>query len=142
MGLLDLISNITQDIIDKQPKPLNGTVKAYYDGACTVETDDGVMENIECVNIPKIGTSCLLVPVDDEYTCIPTETDDTLMIYSLGLGKFSINDDGDLLLDMAIGAENYFSINNDGDLIIDLNGDTREQNFSINDDGDVIYDGV
>ena len=142
MGLLDLISNITQDIIDKQPKPLNGTVKSYYDGACTVETDDGVMENIECVNIPKIGTSCLLVHVDDDYTCIPTETDDTLMIYSLGLGKFSINNEGDLLFDMAIGAENYFSINNDGDLIIDLNGDTREQDFSINDDGDVIYDGV
>ena len=64
------------------------------------------------------------------------------MMYALGLGKFSINDDGDLLFDMAIGAENYFSINNDGDLIVDLNGDSREQDFSINDDGDVIYDGV
>lgn len=140
MGLLDTLTEITQDTINNQPQPIYGTVTRYYDGSCTVETEEGTLENIQCVNIPKIGTACILIPIEDEYTCIPNETDDTLMIYSLGLGKFHINDDGDLIFDMAIGASNYFSLNNNGDLIIDLNGDSREENFSINDDGDVIYE--
>lgn len=64
--------------------------------------------------------------------------DDTL-IFALGLGKFEINSDGDLLLTLPIGVENYFSIDNNGDLIIDLDGSDMEENFSINDEGDVIY---
>ena len=58
----------------------------------------------------------------------------------MGLGKFKVDENGDLLLDLPIGVENYFSLNTNGDLIVDLNGDSREQQFSINDDGDVIYE--
>lgn len=140
MGLVNNLTGITQDTIDSQPKTLYGTVLKYYEGSCTVETDDGVLENIPCVNIPKIGTACLLIPVDDTYNCIPNEVDDTISLYAMGLGKFSINDDGDLLFDMAIGAANIFRLNNNGELIVDLNGDSREQNFKINENGEVIYE--
>ena len=140
MGLLDTIKDITQDTIDSQPQTLYGTVTKYYDGSCTVETDDGILENIQCVNIPKIGTACILIPVEDTYNCIPNEIDDTTSLYAMGLGKFKVDENGDLLLDLPIGVENYFSLNNNGDLIVDLNGDSREQQFSINDDGDVIYE--
>jgi hypothetical protein len=58
----------------------------------------------------------------------------------MGLGKFHINENGDLLLDLPIGVDNYFNLNNNGDLIVDLNGDSREQQFSINENGDVIYE--
>ena len=61
------------------------------------------------------------------------------MIYALGLGKFEINSDGDLILTLPIGVENYFSIDNNGDLIVDLD-ETEAEKFSINNDGDVIYD--
>lgn len=65
--------------------------------------------------------------------------DDT-MIYALGLGKFNINSDGDLILTLPIGVDNYFSIDNNGDLIVDLDDATAEEQFSINEDGDVIYE--
>ena len=65
--------------------------------------------------------------------------DDTL-IYALGLGKFEINEDGDLTLTLPIGVDNYFSINEDGDLIVDLGDPDVEKQFSINEDGDVIYE--
>ena len=42
MGLLDTMTDVAQDTIDKQPKPLNGTVKAYYDGGHSAgHTDSG-----------------------------------------------------------------------------------------------------
>jgi hypothetical protein len=139
MGLLDTIKDITQDTIDSQPQTLYGTVTKYYDGSCTVETDDGILENIQCVNIPKIGTACLLIPVDDTYNCIPNEIDETTSLYAMGLGKFNINDDGDLNYELPIGITNYFTLNNNGDLIINLDAVTN-QRFGINDDGCVIYE--
>ena len=138
MGLLETIKQIIQDTIDQQPRILYGTVTYYYEGTATVNTDNGVFENIRCANTPKIGCACILLPVKDEYFCIPQETDDTNQIYAEGLGKFNINDDGDLIIDLPIGVTNYFSINNNGDLIINLDDETN-QKFSINDDGDVIY---
>ena len=63
---------------------------------------------------------------------------DETIIYALGLGKFNINNDGDLIYTLPIGVENYASISDDGDLIIDL--DTSEaEKFTINDNGEVIY---
>ena len=63
---------------------------------------------------------------------------DETIIYALGLGKFNINNDGDLIYTLPIGVENYTSISDDGDLIIDL--DTSEaEKFTINDNGEVIY---
>ena len=139
MGLLDTISNVAQDVIDQQPQTLYGTVTNYYEGSCTVATDTGTFENIKCINIPKIGSACLLIPVGEEYTCIPNEIEDTAMIYALGLGKFHIDDEGNLLFDMGIGRTNYFSINSNGDLIVNLDSATN-QKFSINENGEVVYD--
>lgn len=140
MGLFNTMTNIAQDTIDKQPKTVYGTVTYYYNGSVTVTTDNGTFENIRCSGIPKIGSSCVLIPVGDEYTCLPNEVDDTSMIYAMGLGKFKINEDGDLLFDLAIGVSNYFSINNNGDLIVNLDNATN-QKFKIDTYGDVIYNG-
>ena len=138
MGLLDTLQGISENAISEQSKPVYGTVTAYYDGTVTVETDEGVFENIKCVNIPKIGTSCILLPVDDEYNCIPNEIDDTSTIYAMGLGKFTVKDNGDLIVDLPIGVTNYWSLNNNGDLIVGLDS-TTNQRFKIT-DGCVIYE--
>ena len=63
---------------------------------------------------------------------------DDQMIFAMGLGKFNINSDGDLIFTLPIGVENYASINEDGDLIIDLDS-TEAERFNINDKGEVIY---
>jgi hypothetical protein len=62
---------------------------------------------------------------------------DDQMIFAMGLGKFNIVD-GDLIFTLPIGVENYASINEDGDLIIDLDSSEAER-FNINDKGEVIY---
>ena len=139
MGLFDTITSMAQDVVDNQPKTVLGTVTNYYDGSCTVATDNGTFENIKCVNVPKIGSACLLIPVGEEYTCIPNETDDTAMIYALGLGKFRIDNNDDLIYDTAIGGTNPFSLNNNGELIVDLDN-TYKDKFKINDEGDLIYE--
>ena len=142
MGLLDTITNTAQDVVDQQPKTLTGTVTSYYNGQCTVNIDDEEsMENLQCVNIPKIGTQCLLVPVEDTYQVIPNEIDDTATIYALGLGKFTINDDGYLIYELPIGVSNYMSINNNGELIVNLDNATNQE-FSINDEGECIYGAI
>ena len=138
MGLLDTLKKVAIDVINEQPKTMYGTVTKYYDGSVTVETDDGLLENIKCVNVPKIGTACILVPVGEEYTCIPNEMDDSTEIYAKGLGKFTVNDDGDLIYDLSVGISNYFSLSNDGDLIVNLD-ETTNHKFSI-EDGCVIYE--
>ena len=138
MGLLDAMQSIAQDTVDNQPQTVYGTITQYYNGTVTVNTDNGTFENIKCSGIPKIGSACMLVPVGDEYNCIPDEFDDTAMIYALGLGKFSINSDGDLIVDLGIGVSNYFSITSNGDLTVNLDSETN-QKFKINENGDVIY---
>ena len=137
MGLLETIQSTASDVIDSQPKTVQGTVKSYHEGVCTVETSDGLMENLPCVNIPKIGTGCLVVPSDGEYTCIPNEVDDSAMIFAMGLGKFTIDNNNDLLYELPIGVTNYMSLSN-GDLIVNLDN-TTNQKFSIDNNGDVIY---
>lgn len=139
MGLFETLNTISQDVVDSQPKTVLGTVTNYYDGSCTVATDDGTFENIKCINIPKIGSACILIPVGEEYTCIPNETEDTAMIYALGLGKFHIDNNNDLIYDTAIGGNNPFSLNSNGDLIVDLDN-TYKDKFKINDEGDLIYE--
>jgi hypothetical protein len=139
MGLFDTITSMAQDVVDNQPKTVLGTVTNYYDGSCTVATDNGTFENIKCVNVPKIGSACLLIPVGEEYTCIPNETDDTAMIYALGLGKFHINEQGHLIYETAIGGTNPFSINNNGHLIVNLDNSYKDK-FKINEEGDLIYE--
>ena len=139
MGLFGTITSVAQDVVDNQPQTTYGTVTNYYDGSCTVATDTGTFENIKCINIPKIGSACLLIPVGEEYTCIPNETDDTAMIYAIGLGKFHIDNNDDLIYDTAIGGTNPFSLNNNGDLIVDLDNSYKDK-FKINEEGDLIYE--
>ena len=64
---------------------------------------------------------------------------DEQMIYSLGLGLFTINDDGDLIYNLSIGVDNYFSIDDTtGNLLIDLD-ESEASKFSINDEGEIVY---
>ena len=137
MGLLETIQSAATDVVESQPSTLTGKVKSYYDGAVTVETSEGTLENIPCVNVPKIGTNCIVLPVDGDYQCIPNEVDDTAMMFALGLGKFTIDSNDDLIYELPIGVTNYMSLSN-GDLIVNLDSSTN-QKFSIDSNGDVIY---
>lgn len=73
---VDNIKLISESIIDSRPSTNFGRVIKYYQNTVTVETDDGVLENIKCVNIPKVGSPCVLLPIGEEFVCIPTEMDE------------------------------------------------------------------
>jgi hypothetical protein len=64
---------------------------------------------------------------------------DDNMIYAFGLGKFNINGDGDLTVDLGFGVSNYFSIV-DGDLLVDLESSSDADKFSINEGGFLLYE--
>lgn len=73
MGLFDTIQGINNDNMAKLPSNKLGKVKNYYNGACTVETSEGTLENIPTLNPPKIGEGCVLVAVGKDYVCIPLD---------------------------------------------------------------------
>ena len=73
MGLFETIQNVTQDTLNSQPSALLGKVIAFYGTTATVETSEGAFENIKCVSVPSEGSGCVLLPVGDEYICIPFE---------------------------------------------------------------------
>lgn len=117
------------------------------DGTVDCREDNGTVHKnaINTTNLTLSTGDLVLMDFVDNNIYNPMVTggvtvkraDDT-MIFAMGLGKFSINSDGDLLLDLPIGVENYFSIT-DGDLIVDLDDSDMEKRFSIQ-NGDVIYD--
>ena len=76
MGLMDTFVSIVNDVVEGKPSTLFGRIINYYENTVTVETDNGLLENIKCVNVPVIGSPCILVPVDEEYICIPTQMDE------------------------------------------------------------------
>lgn len=71
MGLFETIENVTQDTLNSQPSALLGKVIAFYGTTATVETNEGAFENIKCVSVPSEGRGCVLLPVGEEYICIP-----------------------------------------------------------------------
>jgi hypothetical protein len=70
-GFLDNIQPIVEDVINAKPQAKLGIVKQFYGNTATVQTSDGTLENIKCVSVPVIGSNCVLVPVGEEYVCIP-----------------------------------------------------------------------
>lgn len=76
MTLFDAIQSISENAIANQPSVEYGTVTKFYENTVTVKTDeDQLLENILCVSTPKIGCACILVPVGEEFVCVPLELD-------------------------------------------------------------------
>ena len=117
------------------------------DGTVNCKDDDDTIHKnvINTTNIQLSKDDTVLLGFIDNDIYQPMVTggvnvkcgDDTL-IYALGLGKFHINNDGDLIYTLPIGVENYASINSNGDLIIDLT-ESENSKFQINNEGEVIY---
>jgi len=116
------------------------------DNTVDCKEDNGTIHKnvINSTNIPlSIDDTVLLSFIDNNiYNPMVTggvtvKNADDNMIFALGLGKFHINNDGDLILTLPIGVDNYFSIE-DGDLIIDID-ESESTRFNINSKGDLIY---
>lgn len=141
--LADEIITIINSEANNNLAPLTGSVtNIYTDGYIDVITPDGVMKYIQCIGEAKKDKTGVLVFIngDDSNPVFIVDTDTTeQIILALGLGKFTISDDGDLYVELPNGVENPFSINNTGDLIVEIPAGASND-YAIDENGDLIYD--
>ena len=141
------LTSLTDNLNDIAFSRYATITKINHDNTVNCKEDNGTTHDnvINSTNLNlSIDDTVLLGFVDNNiYNPMITggvtvKNADDQMIYALGLGKFNIDDNGDLIFTLPIGVENYASISDDGDLIIDLD-DSEAEKFKINDNGDVIY---
>lgn len=145
---LDNLTSLTSNMDDISFNRYVTVTQVNSDGTVDCREDDLTMHN----NV--INTTNLRLSVDDVVLLgfvnnnvyepmvlggVSVACADDNMIYALGLGKFNINGDGDLTVDLGFGVSNYFSIV-DGDLLVDLESSSDAEKFSINEDGVLVYE--
>lgn len=144
---LDNLQSLTNNINDIAFTRYVTVTNINPDQTVNCREDNGTEHKnvINTTNLPLNPDDVVLLSFVDNNIYQPMITGgvqvksaDDQMIYALGLGKFQINKDGDLIYTLPIGVENYTSINEDGDLIINLDS-TEANKFQINNEGEVIY---
>lgn len=145
----DFISNLTS-LTDN----LKDIAFTRYVTVTNVNTDNTIdcREDNGTIHKNVINTTNLILSIDDIVLLNFIDNDihqpmitggvnvkhaDDLMIHALGLGKFQIDSNGDLIVTLPNGIDNYFSINN-GDLIIDTE-ESEASKYNINDKGVLTY---
>lgn len=143
---LDNLTSLTDNLNDIAFTRYATITNVNKDNTVDCREDDGTLHKnvINSTNLPlSIDDTVLLSFIDNNiYNPMITggvnvKCADDNMIYALGLGKFHINDDGDLIVTLPIGVENYFSLE-DGDLIVTVD-ESESTRFNINDKGELIY---
>lgn len=144
---LDNLTSLTDNTNDIAFTRYATITTVNNDGTVNCKDDDDTIHKnvINSTNLQLSKDDTVLLGFIDNDIYQPMVTggvnvkcgDDTL-IYALGLGKFNIDSNGDLIYNLPIGITNYASINSDGDLIIDLN-EFENSKFRINNEGEVIY---
>lgn len=122
MSLADEISTMITTLTGNNNPPIVVTVnKAYSTNHVDITLPNGdIIENVEASGRGVTNTTALFIQSENKPFVLLFE-DATTTINSLGLGLFYIND-GDLYLELPIGASNNFNIS-DGDLTVtDLTG--------------------
>ena len=144
---MDNLTSLTDNLNDIAFTRYVTVIKVNPDNTVDCQEDNSTIHKnvINSTNLTlSIGDTVLLSFIDNNiYNPMITggvevkNADDT-MIYALGLGKFHIDNNGDLIVELPIGVDNYFSLI-DGDLIVDLD-DSHALKFQLNSKGDVLYE--
>ena len=140
MTIADEITTIIQSLTDNNIPPQIVTIqKGYNKPICDITTSNNTLRNIRCSGLAIPDTTGLLIYEngDEHSPFVILFTDAETIIHSLGLGLFTIDENGDLTVELPNSMNNIFTINEDGDLTVTLEG---TNNYSINTDGDCIYD--
>lgn len=123
--VLKKIQQIVEDKINELPSPETGiiiNVTLENTMVADVEVADGILEKIKCIGVPKINEECMIIYENNDYNspvCIPVVNNDSDVAKAMGYGAFSIDDQGNLLVELPEGQPNPFSINSNGELLID-----------------------
>lgn len=122
--VLKKIQQIIDDRISELPAPETGiviNVNLENTMVADVEVANGILEKIQCIGIPKLNSDCMIIYENnnpDTPICIPIVNNDSDIAKAMGYGAFSIDNEGNLLVELPEGQPNPFSLVN-GDLLID-----------------------
>lgn len=133
-----MINNLTGN---NHPPQIVEITKAYSNKTCDVKNEIIDLKRIECSGLAVTGTKGLLTYQEGKsnHPFVLLFEDGENTIQSLGLGKFTIDKEGDLYVELPNNAENIFSIDNNGDLYVELDTGITN-NYSIDETGDVTYE--
>lgn len=143
--LADEIITLVQSEANNNPAPLRcKVIYVYNDNRVDVNLiqSNNVMKQVECIGEPKLDSNGVLIFIngdENNQLCIIENDTTESVILALGVGKFTISNDGDLYVELPNGVENPFSIDENGDLIVEL-PDGATNDYEINENGDLIYD--
>ena len=142
MSLSDEIETMINALTgNNHPPQIVTIVKAYSNNTCDVRNETIELQRIECSGLAvKDGKGLLTYQEGNSNNpFVLLFEDGETTIQSLGLGKFTIDNNGDLYVELPNGIENRFSIDNNGDLYVELDMGVTN-NYSIDETGDVIYE--
>ena len=126
---------------NNHPPQIVEVTKAYSNKTCDVRNETIELQRIECSGLAINGGKGLLTYQEgnsnNPFVLLFEDAENT--IQSLGLGRFHIDTDGDLYVELPNNAENIFSIDNNGDLYVELDTGIIN-NYSIDETGDAIYE--
>lgn len=123
--VLKKIQQIIDDRISELPAPETGIIintTLENTMVADVEVANGILEKIQCIGIPQPNSDCMIIYENnnpDTPICIPIVNNDSDIAKAMGYGAFSIDDQGNLLVELPEGQPNPFSINSNGELLID-----------------------
>lgn len=123
--VLKKIETIVDNRLAELPAPETGiviNVNLENTMVADVEVANGILEKIQCIGIPTINSDCMIIYENnnpDTPICIPIVNNDSDIAKAMGYGAFSIDDQGNLLVELPEGQPNPFSINSNGELLID-----------------------
>ena len=120
MSLSDEIETMINALTgNNHPPQIVTVVKAYSNNTCDVRNETIELQRIECSGLAvKDGKGLLTYQEGNSNNpFVLLFEDGETTIQSLGLGKFTIDNNGDLYVELDTGVSNNYSIDETGDVI-------------------------
>ena len=126
--LADEIITIIQAEANNNPAPEHCIItKSYEDGSADIKLSESedIRTYVKTIGDNSVGAEGVICYLNGDLTNPVVIVDNTKQneintILALGLGLFTIREDGHLYVELPMGMDNPFSINSNGHLIITL----------------------
>lgn len=139
------IISIVEEKANNNPAPNTCTILSISEDYVSVtldNEDNRKLSHLKKIGEGSIGDKAVIIYPDGESNnplVICSTTNSTMnTILALGLGLFTIRDDGHLYVELPMGLTNFFSIDEDGHLIVSLPSGVSND-YHLEGDGHLYY---
>lgn len=131
--LAEEIITIVENTANNNPAPEHGRIiNTYSDGKVDIQltTTGDILKYLPTIGDNSVGAEgvvCYLNgDLDNQIMIVDNARQNEIqLILALGLGLFTIREDGHLWVELPMNTLNFFQINNEGHLIVTLPEDTN-----------------